>query len=146
MGEVIRKASEGNPMFYVDGAYDFVDVRDVADGTIAAMKQGRCGESYILSGQRISMQYILETVREVSGKDFTSTKIPLPLARLAARFTPWYYQRTKAKPSFTPYALEVLQSNSNISCKKAQTELGYKARPIYESIADTVRWFLENRP
>jgi len=92
------------------------------------------------------VQNILETVREVSGNGFTSIKVPLPLARLAARFTPWYYQRTKAKPSFTPYALEVLQSNSNISCKKAQTELGYKARPIYESIADTVRWFLENRP
>ena len=67
------------------------------------------------------------------------------LAELAAKYTPWYYQRTKAKPRFTPYSLEVLQSNSNISCKKAQTELGYKPRPIYESIADTVRWFLENR-
>jgi nucleoside-diphosphate-sugar epimerase len=39
----------------------------------------------------------------------------------------------------------VLQSNSDISCKKAMMELGYKARPIYESIADTARWFLENR-
>jgi len=30
MGEVIRGAAEAHTMFYVEGAYDFVDVRDVA--------------------------------------------------------------------------------------------------------------------
>jgi dihydroflavonol-4-reductase len=145
MGEVIRSASEARPMFYVEGAYDFVDVRDVVDGMIAAKKHGRRGESYILSGHKLSVRYMLETVREVSGKTFSSIKIPFSLAEFAARFTPWYYQKTKAKPRFTPYSLEVLQSNSNISSRKARTELGYKPRPVYESIADTVRWFLEHR-
>jgi dihydroflavonol-4-reductase len=145
MGEVIRSASEARTMFYVEGAYDFVDVRDVAEGMIAARKHGRRGESYILSGQKLSVRYMLETVREVTGKAFSSIKIPFSLAEVAARYTPWYYRRTKMKPRFTPYSLEVLQSNSNISCKKAILELGYKPRPVYESIADTVRWFLENR-
>lgn len=145
MGEVIRGAAEAHPMFYVEGAYDFVDVRDVADGIIAAGKNGRQGESYILSGQRLSVRYLLATVREVTGKAFSSVKIPFSLAEFAARFTPWYYRRTQAKPRFTPYSLEVLQSNSNISHKKAAMELGYKPRPLYESISDTVRWYLENR-
>jgi len=145
MGEVIRSATEARTMLYVEGAYDFVDVRDVADGLIAARERGRCGESYILSGHKLSVRYMLETVREVSGKAFASIKIPFSLAELAARYTPWYYQRTQAKPRFTPYSLEVLQSNANISSKKALAELGYKPRPVYESIADTVRWFLENR-
>jgi dihydroflavonol-4-reductase len=145
MGEVIRGAAEARPMFYVEGAYDFVDVRDVADGMIAAEKHGRQGESYILSGQKLSVRYMLATVREVTGKAFSSVKIPFSLAEFAARFTPWYYRKTQNKPRFTPYSLEVLQSNSNISHKKAASELGYKPRPVYESIADSVRWFLENR-
>ena len=136
MGEVIRGAAEAHPMFYV---------RDVADGMIAAEKHGRQGESYILSGQKLSVRYMLATVREVTGKAFSSVKIPFSLAEFAARYTPWYYRRTQNKPRFTPYSLEVLQSNSNISHKKAASELGYKPRPIYESIADSVRWFLENR-
>jgi dihydroflavonol-4-reductase len=144
MGEVIRSASEARTMLYVEGAYDFVDVRDVVDGLIAARERGRCGESYILSGHKLSVRYMLETVREVTGKAFASVKIPFSLAELAARYTPWYYQRTQAKPRFTPYSLEVLQSNANISYKKALAELDYKPRPVYESIADTVRWFLEN--
>ena len=145
MGEVIRGASEARTMFYVEGAYDFVDVRDVADGMIAAHAHGRRGESYILSGQKLSVRYMLETVREVTGKAFASIKIPFSLAEFAARFTPWYYQRTKAKPRFTPYSLEVLQSNSNISHAKAARELGYHPRPAIETITDTVRWFFENR-
>jgi dihydroflavonol-4-reductase len=145
LGEVIRSASEARTMFFVEGAYDFVDVRDVADGMIAAHSHGRCGESYILGGNRISVRYMLETVREVTGKAFASIKIPFSLAEFAAKFTPWYYQRTRSKPRFTPYSLEVLQSNSNISHAKAARELGFNPRPAMETIADTVRWFFENR-
>lgn len=145
MGEVIRSASEARTMFYVEGAYDFVDVRDVADGLIAAHAHGRRGESYILSGQKLSVRYLLETVREVTGKAFASFKMPFSLAEFAAKFTPYYYRWSKAKPRFTPYSLEVLQSNSNISHAKAARELGYQSRPAIETIADTVRWFFENR-
>jgi len=145
LGEVIRGAAEARPTFYVEGAYDFVDVRDVADGLLLAAQKGRRGESYILGGNRISVRYLIQTVREVTGKAFASIKIPFSLAEFAAKFTPWYYQRTKAKPRFTPYSLEVLQSNSNISHRKAERELGYRSRPAYETIADTVRWFFEHR-
>lgn len=145
MGEVIRGAAEAKPMFYVEGAYDFVDVRDVADGLIAAAEHGRRGESYILGGNKISVRYMLETVREVTGKAFSRIKIPFSLAEFAAKFMPWYYLRTKAKPRFTPYSLEVLQSNCDISHAKAARELGYQPRPVLETIADTVRWIFENR-
>jgi dihydroflavonol-4-reductase len=145
MGDVIRTAAEQRPTLYVEGAYDFVDVRDVAEGLIAAAEKGRRGESYILSGQRISVRYLLETVREITGRHFFQMKVPFDLAKLAARFTPTYYRLAKATPRFTSYSLEVLQSNSHISHGKATRELGYHPRHLYESIADAVQWFLETR-
>ena len=145
MGAVIHDAATAKPTLYVDGAYDFVDVRDVADGLIAAAENGKRAESYILSGQKISVRYMLETVREVTGKNFFQMKIPFDLAKFAALFTPMYYQLAKATPRFTPYSLEVLQSNSNISHAKATKELGYSSRSLYESIKDTVKWFLEKK-
>jgi dihydroflavonol-4-reductase len=144
MGDVIRTAAQRRLSPYVEGAYDFVDVRDVADGMIAAAEQGQTGESYILSGQRISVRYLLETVREVTGRGFPSFKIPFPLAEFAARFTPWYYRTARAIPRFTPYSLEVLQSNSVISHAKATRELGYQPRPLYESVHDAIQWFFEH--
>ncbi len=143
MGDVIRSAAQRKPTLYVDGAYDFVDVRDVASGMIAAFEKGRRGESYILSGQKISVRYLLETVREITGRHFFRMKIPFDLAEFAARFTPWYYRKSNATPRFTPYSLEVLRSNCNISHAKATRELGYRPRTLYETIADTVKWFFE---
>jgi dihydroflavonol-4-reductase len=145
MGDVIRTAAEKKPTLYVDGAYDFVDVRDVADGLIAAAENGVRGESYILSGQKISVRYLLETVREITGRHFFQMKIPFDLAKFAAVFMPMYYRFAHATPRFTPYSLEVLQSNSNISHAKSTRELGYSPRTLYDSIKDTVKWFLERR-
>ena len=145
MGAVIHGAAIAKPSFYVDGAYDFVDVRDVADGLISAAENGKRGESYILSGQKITVRYLLETVREITGKHFFQMKIPFDLAKFAAMFTPMYYHYANETPRFTPYSLEVLQSNSNISHAKATRELGYKPRPIFDSIRDAVKWFLERR-
>ncbi len=145
MGLVIQDAAFAKPTLYVDGAYNFVDVRDVVNGMIAALDTGQRGESYILSGQKISVRYLLETVREITGKHFFQMKVPFDLAEFAARFAPWYYRKSKSTPRFTPYSLEVLQSNCNISHDKATRELGYHPRTVYETIADTVKWFFENR-
>jgi dihydroflavonol-4-reductase len=145
MGAVIHDAAAAKPSLYVDGAYDFVDVRDVADGLISAAENGKRGESYILSGNKISVRYLLETVREITGRGFFQLKIPFDLAKFAAMFTPMYYRFAQATPRFTPYSLEVLQSNSNISHAKATRELDYKPRSIHETLSDTVRWFLEKK-
>jgi len=145
MGAVIHDAAFAKPSFYVDGAYDFVDVRDVADGLINAAEKARPGESYILSGSKISVRYLLETVREITGRHFFQMKIPFDLAKFAALFTPMYYSMARVTPRFTPYSLEVLRSNSNISHAKAARDLGYRPRSIYESISDTVKWFLEKK-
>jgi dihydroflavonol-4-reductase len=143
MGNVICTAAQRKFTPYVDGAYDFVDVRDVANGLIAALEKGQKGQAYILSGQRISVRYLLETVREITGKSFLRLRVPMPMAKFAAKFTPLYYRLNHASPRFTPYSLEVLESNSVISHALASRELGYVPRPLYESIRDAIQWFFE---
>lgn len=145
MGAVIHDAALAKPTLYVDGAYDFVDVRDAAEGLISAAENGKRGESYILSGHKISVRYLLETVREITGRGFFRLKIPFDLAKFVALLMPAYYRLAHATPRFTPYSLEVLKSNSNISHAKATRELGYRPRSIYETISDTVKWVLERK-
>ena len=145
MGQLILDCVEQKPMLYVDGAYDFVDVRDVAQGLILAADKGRCGESYILSGERIAVLDIIKIVQEILGKPLFSLKIPFSLARFAANLTPQYYRLTHAKPRFTSYSLATITSNSFISHSKANLELGYHPRPLRESLSDTVKWFLKKQ-
>ena len=143
MGQLILDCVEHKPMLYVDGAYDFVDVRDVAAGLILAGVKGRCGESYILSGERIEVPNIIMIVQEILGERIFSLKIPLKLANLTANITPLYYRLTHGKPRFTPYSLATIASNSVISHAKAHLELGYLPRPLRDSLRDTVTWFLK---
>jgi dihydroflavonol-4-reductase len=145
MGQLILDCVDRKPMFYVDGAYDFVDVRDVAQGLALASERGQTGESYILSGERLTVLGMIKTVQEVIGKKLLTLRIPMQLARISARFTPLYYQFSRSKPRFTPYSLDTITSNSVISHAKAGRELGYTPRPLHETLADTVRWFLQNR-
>jgi dihydroflavonol-4-reductase len=145
MGQLILDCVEQKPMLYVDGAYDFVDVRDVAQGLILAGEKGRCGQSYILSGERIEVPDIIKIVQEVLGTRLFSLKIPFSLARFTANFTPLYYRLRHTKPRFTSYSLATITANSTISHSKAHMELGFSPRPLRESLADTVKWFLKNK-
>ena len=145
LGQLILDCVEQKPMLYVDGAYDFVDVRDVAQGLFLAGEKGRCGESYILSGERVAVLDIIKIVQEVLGRRLFRLKIPFSLARFTANLTPLYYRLSHVKPRFTTYSLATITSNSYISYAKAKLELGYFPRPLRESLADTVKWFIKNK-
>jgi len=145
MGEMIHLAMKHGLHFLIDGAYDFVDVRDVAQGLILAELHGRSGESYILSGERITITGIFEQVHKVTGFRNLRLPVPISLVRLAAVFAPLYYRLAGSRPTLTPYAVETVTSNSVISNAKARRELGYSPRLLSESIRDTVAWLAEFR-
>lgn len=124
----------------VKGGYDFVDVRDVADGIISCCEKGRKGESYILSGHYSTIRNILETVKQLTGIKKFVYYLPITIAKL---FAPLYEKialRKKKKLFFTPYAVAVLDSNGRFDRNKAEKELSYKPRPLENTLADTIAW------
>lgn len=144
MGTLILKYMKSKVFFYVDGAYDFVDVRDVAIGEILAMEKGKTGEIYILSGDKIEVKEILNILRSVSGKRIPHVRMPMALAKFSAIFTPLVSKITGEKPLFTSYSLSVLNSNSNVLKDKAVKELGFSSRPLNVSLKDACEWFKDN--
>ena len=144
VGQFVVDVSRRKPVAYVSGAYDFVDVRDVVAGHILACERGRRGESYILSGERVSVKDMIDSIAEASGVRALRIRVPYLLAQAAALFTPFYYNIRNAEPRFTRYTLHTLRSNSFISSAKARSELGYEPRPVRESVRDAVLWFRDN--
>jgi dihydroflavonol-4-reductase len=144
MGTLINNALTSKLVFSIDGAYDFVDVRDVVKGMILAGERGRTGEIYILSGQWIKIKELLNTVIQITGSKAPQIKIPTFIAKAFCKITPAFYRLTKSKPQFTPYSIETVHSNAIVSHSKATSELGYAPRSILlESLQDTVLWLLE---
>ncbi len=144
MGQLMLQVARGKLKAYIDGAYDFVDVRDVAQGLILAAERGRTGEAYILSGDRIRVRDLMGLIEDATGGKAPSLKVPFALARVAAKFTPLYYRLVNSKPLFTEYSVHVLAGDCYTTCEKARDELGYSPRPLKRSVRDTIRWFKEH--
>ena len=65
-------------------------------------------------------------------------------AMTAAVFNPIFQAFAGTNPRFTTYSLRVLGSNCRFSCDKARRELGFTARPLRDTLADSVDWFRAN--
>jgi len=140
---LIIEYSRGRLFTCVDGGYDFVDVRDVADGIIAACSWGKKGDCYILSNRYFKVGEILDMLHEITGKRKITRFAPTWMIRTAAPWTELYCKISRKKPIFTPYSIYTLQSNALFSHRKASQQWGYSPRNMRETLADTVQWLKE---
>lgn len=134
--QMVRDYLQGRITACVKGGYDFVDVRDVAQGCLLAAEKGRTGRCYILSGEYAAIRDLLGSVGRPYGKKALPV-IPLFLARLAAPVNELIAKRRGKRPLYTAYSLYTLTSNSNFSKERAVRELGYHTRPLEDTIRDT---------
>ena len=145
-GRLIRDYATNKLPVYIDGEYNFVDVRDVVNGLLLALEKGRTGEGYILAGERMTLTDFFSILSSYEAKmKPPKMKIPLPIAIGSAWVLEGACRIVKAKPMFTVYAIKVLQSNCEISSEKAKEELGYTSRSMRESISDGLNWLKENK-
>ena len=141
IGEMVRTViKHGYPVSLRFGMYNFVDVRDIADGAYAAAKKGRCGEGYILCGERISCDELICMLCRLSGHKEPKLKLGLGLIDAALPVCEAYYKLSKATPLFTRYSVRKLLSNCNFSIEKARRELDYSPMSVEQSFSDMIEW------
>ena len=141
VGQLILDFASGQLKSYVRGAYDFVDVRDVANGLILAAEKGQSGRHYILSGAQVQVPELMKELERNIGSPAPTYEIPYAIARVAGVLASIYYRLIRRQPVFTAYSIDVLRSNSQVSSARAHKELGFITRPWQESISDHVEWF-----
>lgn len=141
MGKVISRYISGKLKIGIKGAFDFVDVRDVVEGEIAAAEKGKKGEVYILSGEQISMNALMKILKEITAKSGPVLSLPKYISGPISLFSALYSFALKRRALFTPYSVHTLTRYYTFSHEKAAKEFGYSSRPFRESIEDTVKWF-----
>lgn len=145
MGKTIISFTDRYLDILVDGAFDFVDVRDVVDGLLKARDKGRTGEIYILSGTRISVEELHRITQESAGVSSPKVLIPIRMAMFAVSIFQGLFRLLKRKTRYTLYSLQTLIDNSVFSSTKAFQELGYRPRPLRESVEDFLTWYQKYR-
>jgi len=143
-GKMVLAVAKFAPI-YPTGAVTFCDARDVAAGTVAAAKQGRSGQRYILGGENLTYLDAWRQMAALAGHRGPISPMG-PLFRAAAVPILDLYTWLTGKEHEANSAVLVMGSQQHcFSSRKAETELGYRCRPFSETLADTWAWFRQWR-
>jgi dihydroflavonol-4-reductase len=145
MGRVLLSMFRGRMPISVTGAFDWVDVRDVATALMAAVERGRTGENYLIGGHRASVTELGRLAAEVSGRRPPRVAVPLGPVRVAAEAAVRIAGSKRAgRLLLTPESLHALATDPVVDYSKAVAELGYRARPLAETVADLHASFIDD--
>jgi len=141
-GRVVIEAASGRMPAYVNTGLNVVHVHDVGAGHLLAYRKGIPGESYILGGENRTLQWVLETVAELTGQRPPRIRLPhwfvTPLAYVSEGIT---RMKGSGEPRITVDGVRMARKLMYFSSEKARRELGYSPRPAIEALRDAIEWF-----
>lgn len=135
--EVLIQALTGRSPAWPRGSIQYVDVRDVAAVLTAAVDHDP-GKRYLVPGHNVAELH--PVLREVTGRRLPAAT--LPPALLIGAAMPGYLTGWK----FLPGAVEGIRTaacNNQADASATTRDLGIEAKPLEESLTDTIRWLVE---
>jgi dihydroflavonol-4-reductase len=140
-GKMIVKVVKGKLPGWTPGYNNFVDVRDVARGMVAAWQRGKRGERYILGGHDMTYRDVFREIARVAGVAPPRMKAPYAFARLLGMWGD-FRERGGHEPIVnTPQVRYAYTDKFRFTSQKAQRELGYTYGPLDVAIRDALAWF-----
>jgi dihydroflavonol-4-reductase len=140
-GKMVLDTAAGRVPAYIDTGLNIVHVDDVAEGHALALERGRVGERYVLGGENMLLKDVLALISTVAGRSPPRIRLPEAVVWPVA----WAMEKTAGLTGIVPMMtrdhLKMARKKMFYSSAKAETELGYKARPAREAVEDAVTWF-----
>ncbi|HEX2906429.1 MAG TPA: NAD-dependent epimerase/dehydratase family protein [Phototrophicaceae bacterium] len=138
--QALVRIVNGEMRFVPNVSYDWVDVRDVAEGAIKAEQQAVRGASYILGNHMFSMPEMAAQLTSMAGIK-PSYPIPAWTAQLARPFMEIKAALTREPSLVTQASLYPVLHSHTISHERATAELGYQPRPLTETLCAALAWY-----
>lgn len=136
----LKMVAEGRLRISIGGTFNSVDARDLAAGILACADKGQKGESYIMASQCYTFGQLMDAVSSEAGVKKYLFTVPLGLLRPFAGLGALYAKLTRKPAWFSRFTIYNLERNNDYCAQKAETELGFRCRPLGETIADTIQW------
>jgi len=133
---IVKKLLDGSLGACPDFGFGVVDVRDVADLHVRALKApNMAGERFIASGRFMKLREVADVLRAELGPQahkVTTRNVSDWMVRIAALFNP-----------LAKAVVSELGSVRNQDASHAKAVLGWATRPVEQSIVDTARCLIE---
>ncbi|MDI6850538.1 MAG: NAD-dependent epimerase/dehydratase family protein, partial [bacterium] len=111
MGRFLISLAQQRVPALVDGGFDFVDSRDVAEAVSRALTNGN--GTYIISGQYLKVAELSQLWCKTAGVKCPSIILPLKMAQTGAHIALFFSRILKFSPLYTPEALKALSWKSS---------------------------------
>jgi dihydroflavonol-4-reductase len=125
------------------GGISVCDVRDVAQGIVAALAQAPPGRDFVLAGHNVTYLDLWRCFADIAGGSRPLCRNVSLLGMVAGRFGDMWGRLSGREPDVNSAAIELSDQYHYFSSARAQRELGYQIRPLDESIRDAWHWFQE---
>jgi dihydroflavonol-4-reductase len=144
-GTMILEVASGKARAAPPGVNDFVDVRDVATGVVAALHRGQRGRRYILGGVPMSYFDAWTRIARVVGAGGPWFVAPAPVVRAAGALGGVWTRISGREPEINPIAVRwSVMPNFWFDSSRAKAELGYPETDVDRAISDAWQWFGEH--
>lgn len=140
-GRMVLDAAAGRMPAYVDTGLNIVHVDDVAHGHLLACDRGVVGERYILGGHNMALREILGVIAGLMGRRAPSLGLPHDLVLPIAHVAELVARLTRREPFVTVDGVKLARKHMYFTCRKAERDLGYQARPAITAFRDAIDWF-----
>jgi dihydroflavonol-4-reductase len=126
--------------FTLPVGFGCLDVRDFAIGTVLAAQLGRGGERYLLSGENVTANELVQRAAAIAGvraARFTPPRFLLNAVVAAVEMI----SKLRGKPApITRDVLQIIGRYAWYDTSKARRELGWTSRPLQQTLQDTIEW------
>ena len=132
------------PMTINEGFW-WSDVRDVADAAAAAVSRGEDSKVYFTPGRYAKLGQLALIISGFLGSQAPPPSVPYWVALVGLPAVRAYAAARRLSPLYSRASLSLVRNcPATVDDEGARKQLGYTARPLEESIEDTMTWFRRN--
>jgi len=145
-GSLVAAAAAGKLPFYMDGmATEVVGIDDAAVALLLAADHGRVGERYIISERFLPYRELYQTAARAAGRPAPRWGIPKAVMRAIGVLGSAAGALARRDFPLNRTTVRLMDVMSPMDHSKAIRELGWRPRPVQESIREAVEFFDRRR-
>jgi dihydroflavonol-4-reductase len=140
LGQNLAKVARGKLPFlpFPELGMTMVHRDDVADGILLALDKGRAGESYVLTGDAVTVRDLSERIAALAGRRGPIGEMPTWMVRAVAPLGPIIGPMMGLPPNFR----ELIATSDGVTfwarADKARAELGFSPRSLEDGLTEFV--------
>ncbi|MCC6272973.1 MAG: NAD-dependent epimerase/dehydratase family protein [Deltaproteobacteria bacterium] len=145
----IARLLRGKLPFIVNGGMHFVDIRDVTQAMLRAMRISHPKPVYHLCGTTYRIEAFFQKVAELGGVPPPKLQLPPLAAKLLAKTSGLLDRFLPPRPHPIlpdPVVFEMASKHWGLSSLYAKEDLGFVSRNPETTLRDTIQWLKENIP